>query len=254
MIYQPTWLKICQSTLLPLLEHTSASISERKDINAHVLTTSMLASYHLHQCILSSIDLNKKGYYSVAMALLRQCVEALTIVEVGLQSSKFATNVITEWSEGRVTQGQIRKKLENEIWPNYGFGLWQESWSDYFGNIARVVQPYAHYSHLLMGWQFSLPATNPEPKSNENTTLYASIGLNNKDFLKGARISLFITLIGWTIARLLEENNFECPMQGKKLMKWGESIRTSDILDGETSSWPDLFLPHLWFFDQDFHI
>jgi hypothetical protein len=97
------------------------------------------------------------------MALLRQCVEALTIVDVGLQPHEFATDVLLSWVEDRLTQGQIRKKLEAERWPQYGCGLWQESWGEYFGNLARAVQPYAHYSRTLMGWQFSVPATISEP-------------------------------------------------------------------------------------------
>lgn len=256
MANQPLWLRISTQNLIPLLEHTSACISERTDLAVHVRSVPLLASYHLHQCILSSIDANEKGRYSVAMALLRQCVETLTIVEVGFQSPKFATNIISGFSEGRFTQGQIRQKLESEIWNKYGVGLWSESWSEYYGNLARAVQPYAHYSHTLMGWQYAMPTTAPEPKSvsEKGTIFYAQIGLDIKDFLKGARVSLFITLIGWTIARLMEENKIPCPMQGEKLKEWGKSIGSSDILDGETSSWSDVFLPYLWFNDKNFQL
>jgi hypothetical protein len=160
---QSRWLEICQENLIPLLEHTSASLSERNDLDAHVRIAPLLASCHLHQCVLSSVDANEKGRHSVAMALLRQCVEALTIVDVGLQPHEFATDVLLSWVEDRLTQGQIRKKLEAERWPQYGCGLWQESWGEYFGNLARAVQPYAHYSRTLMGWQFSVPATISEP-------------------------------------------------------------------------------------------
>ena len=89
MVDQPRWLQICQANLIPLLEHTSASFNQSNDLNANVRITSILASYHLHQCILSSIDANEKGRHSVAIALLRQCIEALTIVDVGLQSHEF---------------------------------------------------------------------------------------------------------------------------------------------------------------------
>jgi hypothetical protein len=247
-------LKVCHENLIPLLEHTSASISEREDLTAYVRIAPLSASYHLHQCTLSSIDANENGRYSVAMALLRQCVEALTIIEVGLQSSEFATSVLDAWLKDKLTPGQIRKKLETEVWSKYEFGLWEESWSEYFGNLARAVQPYAHYSHKLMGWQFTTPAIIPTPEPGEDTVFYAGIGLDNKDFLKGARISLFITLVGWTVARLLEENGVLCPMRGEKLKEWGESIGASEILDGEISSWSDIFLPHLWFDSADFQL
>lgn len=236
------------------MEHTSASLYERNDLNAHVRIAPLLASYHLHQCVLSSVDANEKGRHSVAMALLRQCVEALTIVDVGLQPHEFATDVLLSWVEDRLTQGQIRKKLEAERWPQYGHGLWQEPWAEYFGNLARAVQPYAHYSRTLMGWQFSVPATVSAPKPDERIVVYAHVGSDSKDLLKGARISLFVTLVGWTVARLLEENEVSCPMQGEELKEWGKSIGASDLLDGGTSSWADVFLPHLLFYDQGFRL
>ena len=254
MTNRPRWLEICQENIIPLLEHTSASLLERKTLDVHVRTAALLASYHLHQCVLSSVDANEKGRHSVAMALLRQCVEALTIVEVGLQPQEFATDLLRSWIEDLLTHGQIRKKLEAERWPHYGHGLWQESWAEYFGNLARAVQPYAHYSRALMGWQFSMPATSPTPKPDEGTIVYAHIGSNTKDLLKGARVSLFVTLVGWTVARLLEENMVLCPMRGEKLKKWGESIGASDILDSATSAWADVFLPHLLFNDQGFRL
>ena len=252
MTNRPRWLEICQENLIPLLEHTTASLSERKDLDAHVRIAPLLASYHLHQGVLSSIEANEKGRHSVAMAMLRQCVEALTIVDVGLQPPEFATDVLLSWLEDRLTQGQIRKKLEAERWPQYGCGLWQEAWAEYFVNLARAVQPYAHYSRALMGWQFSVPATIPEPGPDEAMHVYAHIGSNAKDLLKGARVSLFVALVGWTVARLLEENGIFCPMRGEKLKEWGKSIGASDLLDGAASSWADVFLPHLWFYDQGF--
>ncbi len=84
--------------------------------------------------------------------------------------------------------------------------------------------------------------------------VYAHIGSNTQDLLKGARVSLFVTLVGWTVARLLEENEIVCPMRGEKLKEWGKSIGASELLDGVTSSWTDVFLPHLWFYDQDFRL
>lgn len=254
MTNRPRWLEICQENLIPLLEHTSASLSERNDLAADVLIAPLLASFHLHQCVLSSVDANEKGRHSVALALLRQCVEALTIVEVGLQPHEFAADVLLSWVEDRITQGQIRKRLETERWPQYGHGLWQESWAEYFGNLARAIQPYAHYSRALMGWQFSVPATILAPRPDEGAIVYAHVSPNTKDLLRGARVSLFITLVGWTVARLLEENGIRCPMHGEKLKEWGESLGASDLLDGATSAWADVFLPHMWFFDQDFRL
>ena len=113
-----------------------------------------MSACHLNACLSLSIESNLKGWHSVAVSLLLQSVEALTILEIGLQDPNYAVPLLHAWAEGSKSQGELRKSLAKSIWPSYGTGLWDETWSEYFGNLARAVQPYAHYSPELQGWQW----------------------------------------------------------------------------------------------------
>lgn len=247
---RPEWLYTCGAVLQPLLEHTSASISERTDLSPSIRNAPLLASFHLHQSIMASTEANNQGWHSVALALLRQCIEALTIVEAGLQSREIATPLLKDWLGGKTSQGRMRANLEAACWPRYGHGLWGESWVEFFGNLAKAVQPYAHYSHVLMGWQYATPDVVPRPCNGDDTIIDARIGFHSYDALKALRIHLYTAILGWGLARMLEENSISCPMHGEKLKAWGRSIATSELLDGSRSSWGDTILPHLFFFDD----
>jgi hypothetical protein len=127
-----------------------------------------LAVFHLDACLNASIEANAALTPTVAMCLLRQCVETLTIIDVGLQPSKYRDPVLDTWHEGKKTTGALRKDLEQEIWPRYGPGIWDESWSEYFSNLAQAVHPHAHYTSQLKGGRYPLsPLTFPptDPRS-----------------------------------------------------------------------------------------
>ena len=167
-----------------------------------------------------------------------------------MQPEGLATSLLSEWLHGKTSQGNMRAKLEAACWPRYGQGLWSESWPQFFGNLAKAIQPYAHYSHVLMGWQYATPAVGPRLYNGEDIIIDARIGLNSYDALKALRISLYTAMLGWALARMLEANSISCPMHGEKLEEWGRSIAVSELLDGSRSSWGDILLPHLWFFDD----
>ena len=101
---------------------------------------------------------------------------SLSIIEVGLQESNYRDSLLRRWSSGTLNVGGIGKELARDIWKKYGTGLWDESWEEYFGNLAQAVHPYAHYSSELMGWQIGIvhfdggkrfitrtDSTNPDP-------------------------------------------------------------------------------------------
>jgi hypothetical protein len=48
------------------------------------LNAAHCAAIHYINCLNTSIDANKKGNHSIAISMIRPCVEALTIVELGL--------------------------------------------------------------------------------------------------------------------------------------------------------------------------
>jgi hypothetical protein len=140
---------------------------------------------------------NEKGKHLAAVCLVRQSIEALTIVEISLQKASFAQPLLDGWKAGKKKHGDLRKILEKEIWPTYGSGLWDEPWSDFYGNLARAVQPYAHYTTELEGWLHTVV------DYNGGTKFTSIVGLETYDPLQATRISLFHTLLTWMLGRLL---------------------------------------------------
>ena len=100
---------------------------------------------------------NAGGQHSVAISLLRGCLEALSLVDLGFQPNPYRIPRLGQWKQKKRTAGETRKDLERDVWPRDKHGLWDEDWSQFFGNLGRSLYPYAHYSPELMGWQIATP-------------------------------------------------------------------------------------------------
>ena len=116
---------------------------------------------HAHWFILDSLLLanhaNREGMHANALALTRQCLEAISVIESGLSAHPDAPDVLMRWDRDKISPGEVRKWLSANIWPSYSSGLWSESWPTYMTHLARAVQPYAHYtSHLAADVQEEL--------------------------------------------------------------------------------------------------
>ena len=62
-------------------------------------------------------DVNREGQHAVAISLVRQCVEALTILECALISDRvLCQSLLTAWINGKKTFGAIRKELSCKVW------------------------------------------------------------------------------------------------------------------------------------------
>src|SRR6202030_483542 len=130
---------------------------ERRTGIMHLDLMPECAAIHLMHCMEASIETNRRGRHAVAISLVRQCVEAMSLIDVGLQGQHYRDTLLEGWSNETKSQGEIRKALERDVWDRYGCGLWTETWGEFFGEFARAVQPYAHDTQLLQGWQFALP-------------------------------------------------------------------------------------------------
>ncbi len=144
MTRRPKWPILGENLLTPVAE---ANLSVTRNItfgNGQVEPLPYMAGCHFAGCLGTSIEANKQGKHSVAICLVRQCLEALTIVDVGLQHPVYAEPLLLASSEGKTTAGQLRQNLEHDVWPQYGKGSWSESCEEFFGNLAQSVHPYAH--------------------------------------------------------------------------------------------------------------
>ena len=111
------------------------------------------AGKHCLESIRLSRLANGGGAHAVAVGLLRDAVEALSLVALGICHDGAKLRILSEWNEEKRSAGEVRKYLEEVVWPTLGIsGLWGEQWSAFWASIARAVQPYAHVSPLRLRW------------------------------------------------------------------------------------------------------
>jgi hypothetical protein len=147
---KPRWFAIGEQLIWPLI-WMGVAVAGKVRLPTALMPIPELALCHHAGCIEAAGHANRRGKHSAAMCLVRQSLEALTVAEIGLQDPVFAGPLLDGWSAGKKSHGELRKALEREIWPSYGTGLWDEPWAEFYGNLARAVQPYAHYSPELQG-------------------------------------------------------------------------------------------------------
>jgi hypothetical protein len=224
---QPKWLKLGEEFLGPLIGMGLATLQQVRTSDPDLSMIPNLALLHFAHCLETSMEANRAGKHSVAICLVRHCIETLTLIDVGLQNDAFAKPLLASWKNG-TTSGNLRVRLEKDIWPRYGNGLWDESWAEYFGNLARAVQPYAHYTHELQGWQLAV-ISRDFFESSEYTAL---TGLRTYDSLKASRITLFHGLVVWTLGRLLlaHGGNRDVLDRAQQIEEWGHALGSSNLL------------------------
>ncbi len=165
---QPKWFTLGGSLLWPLAGMAASACRANKLSTPDLSTLGELAVFHHAACLEASISINRRGKHSVAIAHVRQSVEALSIAEVALQEPQFAEPLLASWKDGKKS-GEVRRALEQSVWPRYGNGLWSEPWSDFYANLARAVQAYAHYTSELQVGSLSntqVPAVPPSSPSS----------------------------------------------------------------------------------------
>lgn len=239
----PKWFEMGSRMLWPMVNLVLKRASRRSgnDVNLNIIP--QLAAIQLLHCLDSSSDINRKGRHAVALCLIRQCVEALTIVEVGLHNPGFGDPLLRDWWSGRKTQGGIRKQLETEVWGDYGTGLWNEPWANYFGELAKAVQPYAHYTIQLQGWQMVAPSGEKLSMADDGSLLARmKFGIATYDDEKATRITLLHCLIGWSIGRLILATGGDPELDEGEVIALGDALAESELLLADRESWSHVFL------------
>lgn len=240
---EPKWKSIASDIGGCVLTNTVREIEKRRSADLNASITPQLAVFHLEACLNASIEANAMFQPSVAICLLRQCVEALTLIDLGLQATDYRDVIVNDWLSGKTTTGSLRKHLEAQVWPRYGSGLWDEPWKEYFANLAKAVQPYAHYSPELLGWQISIVGFEGRNR------FIAATGPQSYDPVKASRLALLQSLIIWTLARLLIANSTdpEVVKLSIRVDHLKTEIGTSKLLF-KSKDWADELMPHVVFY------
>ena len=239
---KPQWFAIGDQLLWPLIGMGVATARSHRLSTPDLQALAELALCHHAGCIEAGSHANRRGKHSAAICLVRQSVEALTIAEIGLQSPQFAEPLLTAWKEGKKSHGELRKALEQSVWPNYGTGLWDETWAEFYGNLARAVQPYAHYTSELQGWQFSTVAYDG------GKDFIPTFGLETYDALQATRITLFHMLLTYMLGRILLIHGKNTDVMAKRgdILKLGRALGSSKLLF-ERGEWWSQLAPHMLF-------
>jgi len=172
-------------------------------------------------------------------------VEALTVVDAALQLPDLRSQLLSAWRDGQLSPGKLRAELEKSVWPRYGGGLWKESWAEFFADLARAVQPYAHYTRELQEWQFAA-VSGLQPRSETHAVFVAQVGPNTYDAMRASRITVLHSLIGWTLGRLLAANGALADAYKERVHELGTELARCEYLCGGALSWPEELWPHMF--------
>jgi hypothetical protein len=244
-IVRPAWLDLAQSIDGAVLDAAEQALTRRHP-NIDLGMVPYAAVLHLRACCETGLWANGQGYHSAALGVLRQSIEALTLIDLGLQTPDYNSELLAAWKAGKKSHGEIRKALERDIWPRYGTGLWSESWSQFFGNLSRAIQPFAHYTPELMNWQFYIPSQRFVASGDGHFQMLQSIGRKTNDPVKAARVYLLTAMAVWTLARLLRSNDVGSTIPLDNVDALGKSIAGSKLLE-KGENWGEQLMGHLFF-------
>lgn len=187
---------------------------------------------------------NRDGMHANALSLTRQCVEAISVLEVAISGHADAGDVLTKWDDDGLSQGELRKWLSQNVWPRYGNGMWTEPWAEFMAQFAKAIQPYAHYSTHLAKWQWRLHGKSDPAKDN---VVLAEIGPRAYDPQKATRITLFHSIVGFALARIwmasASRNDPEFAALANRLRV---ALGKSKYLDGHQTNWAEQFWAMVW--------
>ncbi len=242
----PEWFTISEKTTSEVMRRVASSVSSLA-LDLQVRSAPMLAHWYLLDTMHLANQANRKGMHANALALTRQCVEAISIVELGICGRAGAEAVLLKWNDDKLSPGQLRAWLESKVWPQYGTGLWSEPWSTFMREFAAAVQPYAHYGSSLAQWQSRLHGfreTLPDPK------LVGHIILEMKprayDPQKTTRITLFHAILQFTLGRVWLAANPHDGDFAALISRLPVALGKSRYLDGHQTDWSEQFWAMVW--------
>jgi hypothetical protein len=244
----PDWFPVAEEIIPRVLERL-ASKADSLNLPMQVRFAPRQAFCFLANSMLLANRANREGMHANALAITRQCLEAISVLELGLVQSGQATNLLERWEADKVSPGEIRKWLEANIWESYGTGLWSEKWAEFMGKLCKASQPYAHYSPKLAQWQSRIVKVEDESEDG-NLTLIVELGAKSYDPQKATRITLFHGLIHFALARIWVAHSRTGDLEFESLVeRLRIALGKSVYLDGDHTDWDEQFWAMLWFRD-----
>jgi len=233
---RPEWLIQSDEAFDPTHKRMAKAL-QNHDLPVQLANTPLQALWFFVSSMGLAYDANKEGMHANALSLTRQCIETLSLVELGISRHAGRETILKRWEDGKVSPGQLRQWLAKNLWPTYGSGIWQEDWETFMGHLARAVQPYAHYTPQLAQWQSRIHFMNPSDR-----TALIELGPKAYDPQKATRITLYHAILNYTLARVwLARFGKDDPDFSAQINRLGRAIGKSRYLDGNSTNWEQQF-------------
>ena len=243
----PEWF-ILSEELLPQIMQRLARSLENLPLPVAVRTFPIQAHWFLLDSLYLANIANRDGMHANALAITRQCLESISIIELGLCGVSGSAEMLEKWSQSPQPSGALRKWLEANVWSRYGTGLWSEPWAEFMGKLCGAVQRYAHYSSDLAQWQTRLRRM----EDKEDGTGYTGV-LEMRPRLydpqKATRITLYHGLVAFALARIWLASGIPDPGFESSIERLRIALGGSVYLDGNRTLWEHQFLAMMWFKD-----
>lgn len=241
----PEWFRIGNPLMWEIPKAVYEFVSNGSDLSINHQNAVRCAVIHFIHCLNLSVETNRKGQHAVSLCLLRQCAEALTVIEIGLlRDRKLSSSLLQDWIDGSKTSGGVRKELARSVWPEYGLGLWEEAWSEFVAEFGRALHPYAHYSPDLQSWQIALTTDEAQKDRDGNYLFLARVGLDTYEPNKATRITLLHILLSYMLGRIVVENERGARIDSSEIRQLGIAIGASPELCGGKLDWHHQFWAH----------
>ncbi len=235
---------------MPLITQRLAEALQRLSLPAAVRMCPWGAYWFLCNCQRLADIANREGMHANALAITRQCLEAMSIIELGLSGVEGSEVMLEKWNHADESPGSIRKWLEQNVWHRYSSGLWSEPWAEFTGKLCRAVQPYAHYSGNLALWQTRVH--NFEDKGDDKYVEgLVEFGPCVYDPQKAIRITLYHALLGFTLGRICLSRISDDAELEHSVDRLRVALSKSVYLDGSQTNWDAQFWAVLWFTNGD---
>ena len=236
----PEWFTLTEEATPEVMGRISSATSAIQ-MSLQVKFLPQKAHWFLLDSLLLANQANREGMHANALSLTRQCVEAMSVVELGLCGHKDAESTLHKWEKDDLTPGKLRAWLEANVWPAYGSGLWSESWASFMRQFVAALQPYAHYSTMLSQWQDQLL---PDA-GGDQTHKMVRIAPRAYDPQKATRITLLHAILTYVLGRIHLAGHKDADL-APLVLRLGSALSKSQYLDGHATDWSQQFWAMLW--------
>lgn len=242
----PEWFPINEEATPQVMKRIAASVTDLP-LAIQVRSAPLLAHWFLCDSLLLANRANREGMHANALASTRQCMEAVSIIELGLCGHPEAEAMLIKWDGDELSPGNLRAWLAQNVWPHYGNGLWSEPWAIFMQQFFGALQPYAHYGRDLAQWQLRLHFFE-DHSGDPDVAGHGVIEMRPQayDAQKATRITLFHAIITFALGRTWMAANLDDAPFANMMAQLGAAIGKSKYLDGYQTNWGQQFWAMLW--------